>query len=214
MLGRIRSLLAKNDGPYTMMDAHDDWNLLAIGGLNLAHVAWWFGLVATNGPALQFLFYADCAYMLADCCWLLFVPSCVMPRVRGTLLVHHITCIACMPVAAGNHTFMKHLLRTWSVEVHSWNHIASRRFSKLTFLSYINKPLFVMLRLIGFPLTWFAYARDRVALAPAVREAMLPATLHWPLTVTHIGMYGLMLKWGMPILQEAYFWLVPHRKKE
>ena len=164
MLGRIRSLLAKNDGPYTMMDAHDDWNLLAIGGLNLAHVAWWFGLVATNGPALQFLFYADCAYMLADCCWLLFVPSCVMPRVRGTLLVHHLTCIACMPVAAGNYTFMKHLLRTWSVEVHSWNHIASRRFSKLTFLSYINKPLFVMLRLIGFPLTWFAYARDRVAL--------------------------------------------------
>ena len=78
MLGRIRSLLAKNDGPYTMMDAHDDWNLLAIGGLNLAHVAWWFGLVATNGPALQFLFYADC-----DTCW---------PTAAGCSLFLHASC--------------------------------------------------------------------------------------------------------------------------
>ena len=190
----------------------DDWNLIAIGCLNLSHIAWWCGLAATDGPVLALLFYADCAYMLADCCWLVFAPSCVAPRVRGTLLVHHLTCIACMPIAAGNATFMKHLLRTWSVEVHSWNHIASRRFSKIEFLARINKPLFVALRLIGFPLTWFAYARDRAALLPAVREALLPAALHWPLTLTHIGMYGLMLKWGAPILQEAYAWLRPKRR--
>jgi hypothetical protein len=203
MLGKVRSLLSRSwpfHGAATMMDAHDDWNLLAIGALNLAHTAWWFGMVATNGPALSLLFYADCCYMLADCCWLLFVPTCVPARVRGTLLVHHFTTVVCMPIAAGNPVFMKHLLRTWSVELHSWNHIASRRFSNMTLLARINKPLFVILRLIGFPLTWFAYARDRAALLPAVRDALLPAALHWPLTLTHVGMYGLMLKWGAGLL--------------
>ena len=110
----------------TAMDWHDDWNLVAIGALNICHVGWWCGLV-TGSAIVQWLFFADCAYLLGDTCWLLFVPSCVAPRVRMTLLLHHLTVCACMPIAIGHPVLMRHLLRTWIVELHSWNHIAARR---------------------------------------------------------------------------------------
>ena len=104
------------------MDIHDDWNLVAIGALNICHIGWWSGLFVTPA-ALQWLFYADGAYLLMDTVFLLAVPTCVAPRVRFTLLLHHLTSCICLPIAAGTPLLMRHLLRTWVVEVHSWNHI-------------------------------------------------------------------------------------------
>jgi hypothetical protein len=189
-LSRIRSLVASR----TTMDLHDDWNMVALGALNAAHVGWWVGLL-TSTAALHVLFFADAAYLLADSCWLLFVPSCVAPRNRATLLVHHLLICGLLPLAAGKPVFMRHLLRTWIVEVHSWNHIAARRLSSQrarTACDRVNKPLFVALRLVAFPLTWVQYAAER--------GGIVPLAVHVPLSCAHALMYGLMLKWGRGIL--------------
>ena len=184
-----------------MLDWHDDWNLVAIGALNIGHIAWWLGAVS-GGAVLQWLFYADCTYLVLDSCWLLFVPTCVAPRNRGTLLMHHLIVCGCMPIALAHPVLQRHLLRTWVVEVHSWNHIASRRLPPAIAkpLERINKPMFVALRLISYPLTWFAYAKDRAMLPEVVRAALIPGRIHWPLTSMHFLMYGLMLHWGKGLL--------------
>ena len=186
----------------TAMDAHDDWNMVVIGALNVAHAGWWFGLV-TGGGALSFLFWADCAYLLLDSCWLVFVPSCVAARSRGTLLMHHALVCCLIPLAAGRPVLMRHLLRTWMVELHSFNHIATRWLHArlAAWAERLNKPLFVALRLIGYPLSWVPYARDRAALPALVKAAHVPLALHLPLSCAHFVMYGLMLKWGHALLR-------------
>lgn len=60
----------------------------------------------------------------------------------------------------------------------------------------INKPLFVAARLIGFPLSYVAYARDRGALDARQLLLQAPPRLHGPLSVAHAAMYGLMIFWG------------------
>ena len=64
----------------------------------------------------------------------------------------------------------------------------------------LNKPMFVALRLLAFPATWFMYNQERAALPTLVRGASSPDWLHVPLSLTHGLMYGLMLKWGYTLL--------------
>jgi hypothetical protein len=59
---------------------------------------------------------------------------------------------------------MRQALRCWVVELASWNHIAQRKWDS-PWLERINKPLFFVTRLIGWPVTYFAYARDRGSLS-------------------------------------------------
>ena len=42
----------------------------------------------------------------------------------------------------------------------------------------LNKPLFVALRLLAFPLTWLQYASERSALPSLIRAAHAPTALH------------------------------------
>ena len=194
--------VAASSSASTMLDLHDDWNLFAIGALNLLHVPWWFGL-SSAASLTSFLFYAGCGYLILDSCWLIFVPSCVPKASRATLLMHHVVVCGCMPFAWGKPLLMRHLLRTWTVEVHSWNHIACRRLQpgRLTrALTWLNKPLFVGLRMVVFPLTWVRYAQDRALLSAAEVAAHAPTRLHVPLSLAHAAMYGLMLKWGWGLL--------------
>jgi hypothetical protein len=109
--------------------------------------------------------------------------------------------ICCLlPVAAGTPLLMRHLLRTWIVD--SWNHIAARRMcGRLANVARrINKPLFVALRLLGFPLTWLQYYTERAALPELVRASAAPLALHAPLSCAHLLMYGLMCWWGRGLL--------------
>ena len=88
---------------------------------------------------------------------------------------------------------MRHLLRTWIVEVHSWNHIAIRRLvpaKLISWLNWLNKPLFTALRLIAFPLTYFQYAKERAALTEAIRLAHSPLGLHVGLSGAHLIAQG------------------------
>ena len=186
----------------SMLDWHDDWNLVALGVLNLAHVGWWCGIVSSS-TALSTLFAADACYIIADTCWLLFFPTCVPAKVRGTLLIHHMLICFAIPVAAGKAVLMRHMLRTWMVELHSWTHIAQRRLrsERLCELARaVNKPLFFALRIIAFPLTYFTYAAERAALPPWLLAAHSPPSVHAPLSLAHLGMYGLMLQWGKTLL--------------
>ena len=193
----------------TTADWHDDFNLACLGALNTVHVGWWLGLFPAS--ALTTIFLADVAYIVLDACWLAFVPECVNAKVKGTLLIHHGVVLACVPISIGKPVLMAHLLRTWSVEIASWNHIAMRRLRPpdLALMQHLlNKPLFVVLRIIGFPLTWFVYARERAALPAAVIAAHAPPWVHVPLSLTHALMYGLMLKWGYTLLipQNGAWW--------
>ena len=103
---------------------HDVWNLLALGCLNAVHILWWLGLLSES--ALFAVFSLDVAYIALDGLWLVASPSCVPRRVWATLVAHHAAVLLCVPVAVGNPLLMRHLLRTWVVELHSWNHIAAR----------------------------------------------------------------------------------------
>eukprot|EP00322_Chrysochromulina_rotalis_P004973 CAMPEP_0115853000 /NCGR_PEP_ID=MMETSP0287-20121206/13282_1 /TAXON_ID=412157 /ORGANISM="Chrysochromulina rotalis, Strain UIO044" /LENGTH=274 /DNA_ID=CAMNT_0003307071 /DNA_START=24 /DNA_END=849 /DNA_ORIENTATION=+ len=186
----------------SLMDKHDDFNLVAIGVLNAAHVAWWFGLLSSN-TALVALFAADGAYIVADMCWLAFAPACVPARVRITLLLHHALICAALPVASGKPVLMRHLLRTWVVELNSWTHIAARRLRSprlALLMQWLNKPLFIALRIVAFPLTYAIYASERAALSPALMQSHSPFHVHAPLSAVHLMMYGLMLKWGYSLL--------------
>ena len=119
------------------------------------------------------------------------------------MLVHHLLVCSFVPVALGKPVLMRHLLRTWAVELHSWIHIAARTVNVYgigDLARRVNKPAFVVLRLIGFPLTWFMYAAERSALPPAVLAAHAPFGLHTVLSCAHLGMYGLMLKWARGML--------------
>ena len=72
-----------------------------------------------------------------------------------------------------------------------WVHIAARKLpspAQREVLQRVNKPLFAGLRLVGFPLTWVAYARDRAALPLALRNAHAPLRLHVPLSLAHFAM--------------------------
>ena len=111
------------------LDRHDMWNLLSIGGLNVAHCAWWCSLLPErlNSQALRVLFCADVGYICGDLAWIALVPGCVPPGARPTLLLHHVLTCCCAPVALGRPVLMAHLLRAWIVELHSWNHIAARQ---------------------------------------------------------------------------------------
>lgn len=181
-------------------DRHDTWNMITLGALNVAQSFWWFNLCpkAISGSSLvAALFAADMSYLALDFGWLVFLPGCVPPATWPTLILHHGVILCCGYAAWGQPVLMSHLLRTWIVEVHSFVHIAARKLgSKMPLLQRINKPLFVVLRLVIFPLTWFAYARDRSALPPAVQAAQLPMRLHLPLSLAHLAIYGLMCKWG------------------
>ena len=107
------------------LDWHDRWNLLAIGGLNVAHCAWWCSLLPEH--LLSALFFADVGYICGDLAWIALVPGCVPAGARPTLLLHHALTCCCAPVAIGRPVLMAHLLRAWVVELHSWNHIAARQ---------------------------------------------------------------------------------------
>lgn len=188
------------------LELHDIWNLAALGTLNVCHIGWWCGALAGSSRALSWLFWADAAYLVADCGWLLLVPGCVPAASRNTLLIHHLLVCALVPIAAGKPVLMAHLLRVWCVEIHSWNHIAARQFSSTRIgavARHINKPLFVALRLLYFPTSWFPYAAERAALPAAVAAAHVPPALHRCLAVAHLAMYGLMLKWGSGLLRGA-----------
>ena len=80
----------------------------------------------------------------------------------------------------------------------------------------INKPLFVAARLIGFPLSYVAYARDRGALDARQLLLQAPPRLHGPLSVAHAAMYGLMLFWGYRMFfpRPADAALARHQKPE
>jgi hypothetical protein len=143
-------------------DRHDEWNLRAIGALNVLHAGYWLQLIPGSGAVVTALFAADVGYLVADLGWLIFSPQCVQPSVRRTLLIHHGLVICCVPLAAGRIVLMRHLLRTWIVELHSWVHIAARRLQwawAREQLRRANKPIYCALRLVGFPLTWVAYSR-------------------------------------------------------
>ena len=181
----------------TMLDYHDDWNIIAIGALNVAQIAWWAGL-ASGGTALNVIYYADIAYFITDACWLVFVPSCVPQAVRGSLLVHHFVLCCCAPFAMGRPVLQCHLLRAWAVELHSWAHIGARRLREpvASLCATVNKPLFFVLRLIAFPASWFVYAHQRAQLPAELMAAHTPNIVHIPLSFAHLAMYGLMLNWG------------------
>ena len=185
------------------MDQHDDWNLLALGALNAAHLSWWLSLL--NGEAwLRRLFWMDAGYIVLDAAWLVFSPSCVAPRVWQTLCFHHLSVLACVPVAIGRPLLMSHFLRTWIVELSSWTHIAARRLKGTrvaALLERLNKPIYVGLRMIGFPLTYVVYARERAASPALLLQS--PTHLHVPLSAMHFVLYGLMLKWGWGMLRPA-----------
>ena len=173
---------------------HDVWNLVALGCLNAVHILWWLGILSES--ALFAVFSLDVAYIALDGAWLLLSPSCVPRRVWATLVAHHAAVLLCVPVAVGNPLLMRHLLRTWVVELHSWNHIAARTPWPLgPACLRVNKALFVATRLVGFPLTYAVYHRERQA-APAAS----PPHLHWPLTAAQLALYGLMLHWGRGVL--------------
>lgn len=206
---RLRRLISNWRSPFlprkSLIDWHDDWNLVALGALNVAQLSWWCGLV--SGPAaLNALFVADALYLIADTMWLLFFPDCVPARARPTLLMHHCTICFAIPMAAGRPVLMRHMLRTWIVEVHSWNHIATRRLRSELLASFcrdVNKPLFVAIRLVAFPLTWFSYSSERLALPTALLEAQAPMRVHAPLSLAQLALYGLMLKWGYDMLVKS-----------
>ena len=194
MTAAAESSLASS-APATAVWRHDVWNLLALGCLNAVHILWWLGILSES--ALFAVFSLDVAYIALDGLWLVASPSCVPRRVWATLVAHHAAVLLCVPVAVGNPLLMRHLLRTWVVELHSWNHIAARRLGGplASFLHRINKPLFVAVRLIAYPLTWMQYAADR-----ATAAILIPAAVHAPLSCAHFLMYGLMLKWGHALL--------------
>ena len=187
--------------PTRWIDAHDLWNLVLLGILNVAHMRWWLGWDLSN-RTLEALFVADGAYLFLDFCWLVCVPSCVPPKSRITLLIHHAIVIAILPLAFGKPVLMRHLLRTWIVELHSWNHVAARHMdgALAKWARAINKPLFVVVRLIGFPVTYVLYVYDRATLSEVTRNAQVPYNWHLPLSCAHAAMYGLMLKWGYGLL--------------
>ena len=202
---RLRRLWQTTPSPFlprhSLLDYHDDWNLIALGALNAAQVGWWCGLFGSG--ALNALFVADAAYLIADTCWLIFAPSCVPVKARGTLLMHH--CLICfvLPVAAGKPVLMRHLLRTWIVELHSWTHIATRRLrsKRLSALAHgVNKPFFFVIRLVAFPITYLSYSRERAALPSELMLAHAPLRVHALLSLAHFSLYGLMLKWGWGLL--------------
>ena len=98
---------------------------------------------------------------------------------------------------------MRHLLRTWVVELHSWNHIAARRLRSprlAAIARYVNRPLFFVFRILAFPLTYVAYLQDRAMLPAELLDAQAPLRMHAPLSLTHLGLYALMLKWGYDLL--------------
>ena len=197
MASKLRAYLSRS-----AMDLHDDWNLVVIGALNIAHMGYWCGAFALS-PSMSFLFYADAAYLLLDSLWLVLAPSCVPPKSWKTLLMHHALVCTLLPITAGRPVMMKHLVRVWAVEVHSWNHIATRRFGGTRLASVLeaaNKPLFIGLRLINFPYTYFQFAADRAALPIALRATESPEWLMVPLGVAHSIMYALMIKWGYGLL--------------
>jgi len=181
-------------------DRHDAWNLMSLGALNVAHAGWWLGLYPAGPTVISTLFSADLCYILCDLGWLVFSPRCVAPAVWPTLIVHHGIVLCCVPTAWAKPVLMAHLLRTWIVEVHSWVHIAARKLQS-PLLTRVNKPLFAVLRLVGFPLTWVAYARDRAAMPLALQAAHAPLRVHLPLSFAHFAMYGLMCKWGYTLLR-------------
>ena len=171
---------------------HDLWNLWALGILNAAHVLWWAGALDET-RWLATLYALDVGYMTVDALWLVLEPACVAARVRDTLLIHHAAVLACAAGAAGYPLLMRHLLRVWIVELHSWTHIAARELRSPA-LGAMNKPLFVGVRLVGFPLTWLAYARERAA------ASFPPLGVHAVLSAMQVLMYGLMCHWGTRLL--------------
>jgi len=187
---------ASGKAALSAMDLHDRWNIYAIGGLNCAHIAWWVGLLRGRA-ALDALFFADIGYITCDFAWISLVSGAVPQTARPTLLVHHALTIACAPVAFGQPLLMSHLLRCWIVELQSWNHIAMRQLESprlRRICQAINTPLFCATRLLGFPLTYLVYARQRSSSAQYLLEA--PRRIHVPLSIAHLAMYGLMCFWG------------------
>lgn len=171
---------------------HDLWNLWALGILNATHVLWWAGALDET-RWLATIYALDVGYMTVDALWLVLEPACVAVRVRDTLLLHHAAVLACAAGAAGYPLLMRHLLRVWVVELHSWTHIAARELGSPV-LGAVNKPLFVGVRLVGFPLTWLVYARERAG------ASFPPLGVHAVLSAMQVLMYGLMCHWGKRLL--------------
>ena len=192
------------DDDWAAARSHDAFNLVASGALNVLQAAWWSGLV-DGEAALRTIFAADVAYIAIDAGWRWLQPSCVAARVWSGLFVHHVLVLACASPAWSEPLFMRHLLRTWIVEIQSWMHIATRqlggRCGKAA--AAANKPLFVALRLVGFPLTYFAYAAERRAVPERA-----PLYVHVPLSIAHFALWALMLHWGKRLL------LAPPKEKD
>ena len=56
---------------------------------------------------------------------------------------------------------------------------------------------------MAFPLTWFSYSSERLALPTALLEAQAPMRVHAPLSLAQLALYGLMLKWGYDMLVKS-----------
>ena len=63
-----------------------------------------------------------------------------------------------------------------------------------------NKPLYVVLRMVFFPLGYLVYVRERSALPAALVQTQAPLRVHLPLSAMQWVLYGLMLKWGWRML--------------
>ena len=64
----------------------------------------------------------------------------------------------------------------------------------------VNKPLFFVIRLVAFPITYLSYSRERAALPSELMLAHAPLRVHALLSLAHFSLYGLMLKWGWGLL--------------
>jgi len=180
------------------VELHDSWNLVFLGSLNLAHLVWWAGHSVSH-RVVECLFFADFIYIWADFAWLLALPECVNPRVWRTLVAHHATIVSMSYLGFNNPVLMRHAVRCWVVEVASWNHIATRKFKSPVF-EKVNKPLYIVTRLIGWPVAYFAYLRDRNSLSASEVLRWVPSRVHILLSFMQLLLYGLMIHWGYNLL--------------
>ena len=185
----------------SMLDWHDDWNIVAIGALNIVQMCLWTGVIPASATAL--VWYADLVYFWLDSAWLAFVPGCVPAKVQKTLLLHHIVCLITACSGFRSPLCQLHMCNAWIVELQSWTHIAARRLNEpyAQACERVNTPLYLLTRFVLFPLTWFRYAHLRSTWPTGT--AQVPTLMHVPLSIAHWGLYGLMLKWGHAMLVNA-----------
>ena len=153
----LKSLSSPFKPRVSMLDWHDDWNIYALGALNVAQICLWTGVLPAS--ALTIVGMADGVYFAIDSMWLVFAPDCVPQKVRKTLLVHHFAVLCASACGIWRPLCAVHATNAWIVELQSWTHIAARRLNEplAKYCELLNKPLYVLTRFIIYPLTWFRY---------------------------------------------------------